>query len=234
MLVSGLVGLAAGFVLAIPPGPIAVAIIKQGIQRKVKAGTEIGIGAAVMDMLYALLAAFASSALVSALTDKITGNEWLMLGFQLASICVLVFLGIRYLRPSSKSIHDTEAKEAAQEKKAERLGFSSPFVVGVLIALTNLASPTFLPSFIFVIGLFQSRGWIGHFTIDNILYAVGFGIGTAIWFLLLLRIITLLRDKLSPNFVSIIYNIAAGSMLIFACVLAYHVVVATPWSSLLH
>jgi threonine/homoserine/homoserine lactone efflux protein len=234
MLLSGLVGLAAGFVLAIPPGPIAVAIIKQGILRNGRAGTQIGIGAATMDMLYAFIAAFASSALVTALKDKITGNEWLMLAFQIVSIGVLVFLGIRYLRPSTKSIHDTEAKEAAQEKKAERLGFSSPFIIGVLIALTNLASPTFLPSFIFVIGLFQSRGWIGHFTGDNILYAVGFGIGTAIWFLLLLRTITMLRNKLSPNFVSIIYNIAAGSMLIFACILAYHVAVATPWSSLLH
>jgi threonine/homoserine/homoserine lactone efflux protein len=233
MLLSGLVGLVAGFVLAIPPGPIAVAIIKQGIHGKGKAGTQIGLGAAAMDMLYAFIAAFASSALVSALKDKITGNGWLMLAFQVVSIGVLVFLGIRYLRPSTKSIHESEEKEAQQEQKAKRLGFSSPFIIGVLIALTNLASPTFLPSFIFVIGLLQSRGWIGQNPWDNILYAVGFGIGTAIWFLLLLRTITMLRDKISPNFVTVIYNIAAGSMLIFACILAYHVAVDTPWSTLL-
>ena len=71
MLTALLVGLVVGFVLAVPPGPIAMACIHQGLAGQTRAGVALVLGASVMDSVYALLAAFASSALVEALWDLI-------------------------------------------------------------------------------------------------------------------------------------------------------------------
>jgi threonine/homoserine/homoserine lactone efflux protein len=232
MLLSLAVGLVAGFILAIPPGPIAVAVIKNAFSGNTRDGVKIAASASAMDIIYALVAAFASSALVSTLKDKLSGNALLLLGFQVVAIVVLVVLGVRYLKSSPDSIKSSEEKEEMQEKRAERMGYTSPWFVGLAIAITNLASPTFLPSFIFVIGLLQGHGWVGARAMDSIFYAVGFGAGAMVWFFALLRTLSSLRDKLSPNFTTIIYNIAAGSMLIFACVLTYNVIASTPWSTL--
>lgn len=86
MLISLVVGIVAGLVLAIPPGPIAVAVIKYALSGRMRDGMKIAASASGMDVIYALVAAFASSALVSTLRDKISGNGWLLLAFQIISI----------------------------------------------------------------------------------------------------------------------------------------------------
>src|SRR5437762_1338112 len=98
-MLSGLiVGIIVGFALAMPPGPIAVAIMKQALEGHSRAGLQMAYGAATMDIVYALLAAFASSALVSTLKERVLANPWVMFIFQLVCIGVLVFLGLRYFR----------------------------------------------------------------------------------------------------------------------------------------
>ena len=70
-----------GFVMSIPPGPISIAVIKQGINGDTRAGGLIGLGAAGVDVLYALLAVFASSAIVGALETFFAGHPWYLLFF---------------------------------------------------------------------------------------------------------------------------------------------------------
>ena len=53
---------------------------------------------------------------------------------------------------------------------------SSPYLLGVLLALTNLVSPTFLPSLSFVMGVVHARGRVGHSVGENAPYAVGVGV----------------------------------------------------------
>src|SRR6266571_2470257 len=129
MVTALLVGLVVGFVLAMPPGPIAIACLRQALAGQAREGLALALSASAMDIGYALLAAFASSALVGALRGLVTDNAWYLLAFQGGCIVVLVVLGLRYCRPT-----------------------------GVLIALTNLASPTFLPSLIFAMSLLHARG----------------------------------------------------------------------------
>jgi L-lysine exporter family protein LysE/ArgO len=232
MLTSLLVGLVVGFVLAIPPGPIAVACIRQALDGHERSGVQLAIGASAMDIVYALIAAFASSALFVSLQGMVTDNAWYLLAFQVGCIVALVVLGLRYLQPTTQRVEASARQEEAQAERARQLGYSSPYLIGVLIALTNLASPTFLPSLIFAMSLLHSRGWVGHDAGANALYAVGFGAGAALWFILLLRTLTTLRAKLSPNFVPMISKVAGGLFLLFALMLAYAVVTATAWSRL--
>ena len=179
-----------------------------------------------MDIGYALLAAFASSALVGALRGLVTDNAWYLLAFQGGCIVVLVVLGLRYCRPTGVAGRPRQAEQDRTRDDA------SPYLRGVLIALTNLASPTFLPSLIFAMSLLHARGWVGRDVGDHVMYALGFGAGAALWFVLLLRTLTRLRSQFSPTVIPMLSRVAGGVFLLFALMLAYNMVTTTAWSRL--
>ena len=228
MVTALLVGLVVGFVLAIPLGPIAMAGVHQSLAGQTRAGVALALGASAMDIVYALLATFASSALVGALWDWVLHHAWALLAFQGGCIVVLVVMGLRYYR----AITSGEAARSRPEAWGHPRGDASPYVRGVLIALTNLASPTFLPSLIFAMSVVQVHGWVGHTVGAHVLYALGFGVGGALWFLLLLRVLTHLRAQVSPTVMAMMYRVAGGVFLLFAALLTYTVVTTTAWSQL--
>jgi putative LysE/RhtB family amino acid efflux pump len=223
-----LVGLVVGFVMVMPPGPIAMACMRQALAGQTKEGLALGLGAAVMDSGYALLAAFASSALVEALWDMMMHHAWALLAFQGGCIVVLVVVGLHYCRSSRHG----GAARARPEARGRLRGDVSPALSGVLLALTNLANPMFLPSLIFVMSLLQVRGWVGYTVGDHIMYALGFGGGAALWYVLLLRTVTHLRAQFSPTVLPMLARVAGGVLLLCAGLLTYTVVMTTAWSRL--
>ena len=228
MVTALLVGLVVGFVMVMPPGPIAMACMRQALAGQTKEGLALGLGAAVMDSGYALLAAFASSALVEALWDMMMHNVWALLAFQGGGIVVLVVVGLHYCRSSRHG----GAARARPEARGRLRGDVSPALSGVLLALTNLANPLFLPSLIFVMSLLQVRGWVGYTVGDHIMYALGFGGGAALWYVLLLRTMTHLRAQFSPTVLPMLARVAGGVLLLCAGLLTYTVVMTTAWSRL--
>ena len=228
MVTALLVGLVVGFVMVMPPGPIAMACMRQALAGQTKEGLALGLGAAVMDSGYALLAAFASSALVEALWDMMMHHAWALLAFQGGCIVVLVVVGLHYCRSSRHG----GAARARPEARGRLRGDVSPALSGVLLALTNLANPMFLPSLIFVMSLLQVRGWVGHAVGDHLMYALGFGGGAALWYVLLLRTVTHLRAQFSPTVLPMLARVAGGVLLLCAGLLTYTVVMTTAWSRL--
>jgi threonine/homoserine/homoserine lactone efflux protein len=227
-----LVGLVVGFVLAMPPGPIALACIRQVLAGHERDGVALAIGASTMDVVYALIAAWASSALVVSLQGVATNHAWTLIAFQAGCVVVLAVFGLHYLRGTPREVATHARQEVAQAAQARRLGSSSPYLLGVLLALPNLASPTFLPALIFIMGVVHARGWVDHDVGANTLYAVGFGVGSDLWFVLLLRTLTPLRAKLSPQILPRLSRVAGGALLLCAALLTYHMVTATPWARL--
>jgi threonine/homoserine/homoserine lactone efflux protein len=229
-----LLGVLSGFILSIPPGPLSAAVTKHSVGHGFRAGVMIALGGAAMDVLYVMIAAFASSALVVALVNLVTGNGWPPFLFQVVCIVILLVMGIRYMR--HKHEPNTEEKifkvEEAQERKAERLGHPSPFFIGVLIAVANLAAPTFIPSMISVVSYLQANSWLSGRADDNVIYALGFGLGTTSWFTIVARMLVRHRSRFSPNVLSTIYRFAGGTLIVCACVLTYHVVMSTDWAML--
>ena len=232
MVTALLVGLVVGFVLAMPPGPIALACITHALAGQARSALALAIGAAAMDTLYALLAAGASSTLTVSLGALVTDNAWSLLAFQGGCIVVLAVLGLHYVRTATPAGAAHARKEEAQGEQAPPPGSSSPYLLGVLLALTNLASPTFLPALILVMGFVHARGWVGHTVGGNALYAVGFGAGAVLWFSLLLWVLTTLRTKIAPQVVPLLSRVAGGILLLFAVMLTYHLVMATAGSHL--
>jgi threonine/homoserine/homoserine lactone efflux protein len=233
MLTALLVGIVVSFGMAIVPGPIAVAVIKQALDGRYRDGLQIATSASGMDVLYALVAAFASSAIVTTVKDAVATREWLMVLVQVAAAVVLVVLGLKYYRATTRDAVETEQKEKLSEEKAKRLGLKSPYMVGIMIAVTNLASPTFLPTLTSLVTYIQGKEWIDSDPWTNLAYAIGFGIGAFLWFFLLLRFLHARRERIPANFIGRIYKFAGITFLFFAAIIAYHVVIQTRWSKVL-
>lgn len=231
MVFSLFIGLVVGFVMSIPPGPISVAVIRQGIKGNFRSGLKIGAGASAMDVLYALAAAFASSAIILNLQKFLSGHAWLELLFQVVCIVLLLVLGMKYFTATTEDLHQSEEKEQAGESRAQKMGFSSPVILGVLMGVMNLANPSFLPSLIAVAGFIQAKEWIVQSPGGSTLYAIGFGVGVFLWFMLLLRIILRLRDRLPPTYFTYIFKFAGGAFFLFAALLAFRVIFATKWDA---
>jgi cytochrome c biogenesis protein CcdA len=140
-------------------------------------------------------------------------------------------MGIRYMR--QKHHPGTETKilkqEEQQEAKAKRLGYSSPFFIGVLIAIANLAAPAFIPSMISVVSYLQANRWLAGSAADNVAYALGFGLGTTAWFSVVSKMLVKHRSRFSPDILSTMYKFAGGIFIVCACVLTYHVMISTEW-----
>jgi len=228
MVTAWLVGLGLGLVLAIPPGPIAIAILRQALAGQTRAGVAMALGAAAMDSVSACIAGWASSALVESLPGTMRDHAWGLLAVQSGCIVVLVGCGLRYLRTPAREV----AAHARQEAQARTRSAASPSLLGVLLALSALANPTFLPTLLFLTGVVQARGWVGTDVGEHVVYALGFGTGSALWFVLLLRMLTPLRARLSPQVLPRLSHVAGGAMLLCAGILAYHLVTATPWARL--
>jgi threonine/homoserine/homoserine lactone efflux protein len=231
MLTAFAIGILAGFFLSIAPGPLFVAVTRHGLEGNAREGYMIALAAAAMDVLYSLVAAFASSAIVTTLREVVFNNEWFKLSFQTACVVILLALGIRYLRHKKERIDMSPLaeKEEEQEKRARKLGYTSPFLVGVLIAVTNLASPTFLPSMIAFISYLHGNGIIGSTPLENIGYSIGFGVGTAVWLAVVLAIFLRHRAKFSDVFLSNVYKVAGVTFILCAGLLTYKVIVTTEW-----
>lgn len=235
LLATILLGIAGGFVLSIPPGPLAIAVTKQGIEGSFRAGMTLVFGAALMDVVYMLMSTFASSAIVQALEKLIKQTLWFPVLFQIACIVLLLYLGIRYFTPDrcEKATNENEKAERAQEERARKMGHATPFFIGLLIAVTNLATPTFLPSMIAFVGLLHGGGWLQRGMLPSVLFSVAFGMGTLLWFFCVLRILMRYRKSISGNFVQNIYRFAGGTLITFAAVIAYHTVTTTQWAHLM-
>ena len=234
MLSSLVLGVILGFALSIAPGPIAVAFMKKAVVGEFRPAFMLGLGAATMDILFNLLAAFASSALVVQLSNLFQQNRWLSLLFQIACVIVLIVLGIRYSRQRhiiAEERHVME-QEAEQERRATKLSHGSPFFLGVMLAITNLATPTFFPSMVAAVSYLHAEGFLMRDMGSSVLYALGFGIGTTVWFIILLRFFAKHRTKLSPGFINTMFKVAGATFLAFAAFLVYNVASSTLWSRL--
>ena len=118
MMTALLVGLVLGCVLAIPPGPIAIALLRQALAGQVRAGVAMALGAAAMDSVSACIAGWASSALVESLPGTMRDHAWGLLAVQGGCIVVLVGCGLRYLRTPAREVAAPARQEASARTRS--------------------------------------------------------------------------------------------------------------------
>jgi threonine/homoserine/homoserine lactone efflux protein len=143
---------------------------------------------------------------------------------------MLVFLGIKSLR-TRKTLTDLESAEQKVELRIKKkFGLHGPFLLGVLLYLAN---PTFLPYWLGVSGLLQRYGLLIPNSTNFFLFSIGVGVGSALWFYLILVFLLKRAVALTPAIINGIYRFSGVTLLGFGSYLGYRLVTVTNWTPLL-
>jgi len=167
-------GIAIGFFMAIPIGPIGIMCIRKTLTEGRLSGLIIGLGAATADLFYGCVAAFGFTVISDTLTDQ---RIWI----RIAGGALLFFLGVKTFRAHPK---DPKLKTTGS-------GRLRSYLTVVFLTLTN---PLTIFAFIAVFAAFGLGDGLSFFSAA--ILVAGVFIGSCLWFLLLSSGTILFRKKL--------------------------------------
>jgi threonine/homoserine/homoserine lactone efflux protein len=171
-------GLAIGFSIAAPVGPIGVLCIRRTLAQGRLCGFASGLGAATADAVYGCIAGFG----LTAVSDLLVGQQtWL----RLIGGLFLCWLGV-------KNFLAKPAQQAAAPKRGALMG---AYVSTLFLTITN---PMTIISFA---AIFAAMGLGGGTTdyVGAVLLVLGVFFGSAAWWLLLSGGVSLFREKLNND-----------------------------------
>ncbi len=185
-------GIAIGFSLAAPVGPIGILCIRRTLAQGSNRGLFVGIGAATADMMYGIVAAFG----VTLISNFITDNIGII---RLVGGILLLILGYRTFR--SHPAKDTTLNGLN--------GHTRDFISVFLLTLSN---PMTLFAFAAVFAGVGLEKVIGDYSSAAFLVA-GIFLGSMSWFTLLTTLVHFFREKISTDGI-VVVNKIAGTLLI--------------------
>jgi threonine/homoserine/homoserine lactone efflux protein len=193
-------GLALGFAIAAPVGPIGVLCIRRTLAEGRVVGLVTGLGAATADATYGAVAAFGVSAITSLLVSE---RLWI----HLLGALFLAWLGLRtaLARPTVALAALDTAKPPADA--ANQRGLLAAWASTVALTLTN---PTTILSFAAV---FAGLGLVGADYASAGLLVVGVFGGSALWWLILSGGVNLLRARFNARAMRWV-NVISGALLL--------------------
>jgi threonine/homoserine/homoserine lactone efflux protein len=186
-------GLAIGFAIAAPIGPINLLCLRRSLADGRRIGFVSGLGAAAADTTYGALAAVG----VTAVTGFLIGHRaWL----QLFGGLFLIVLGLVTMRARSPR------RAAAAPVRVGRLSeaFASTYVL-------TLANPMVIIAFTSVFAALGLGGQTGR-TLDALELIVGVFLGSSLWWLTLTLLAGTFRHHLTDGWLRWINRIAGGVM----------------------
>lgn len=206
--ISFFTGAISGFLASVPVGPINVTIVNDGARHGFLRAWLVGLGAALMEMIYAAisLAGFAN------LFDSQLARSTM----ELASFMMLTFLGIRYFRAASLE------KSTPSEKRIEqRLHPTTAFMVGFVRVLGN---PGVLLLWITLSATFVAHEWVDPNPASKLACIAGVGTGNLFWFTLLSYGVSRRHGRLSREGLLRIQHVSGALMLAGATLVATRII----------
>lgn len=193
------IGLAIGFVSAMPLGPISGLAISYRLNGCQGNSRTVALVAAFCDVAYTLLACFASARL-TAVFDRF--GPWMRLagGVLLAGIAIAFFLKAGRLT--------TDAV-----RRGGRPSASSPAFLTFFLYVVN---PTIIVYWIALIRSVTAAGYLPEGWIPRLVFANCVGIGGLVWFWVLFAVIRRSQDRISLGFFRTILRVLAAFLAILA------------------
>jgi threonine/homoserine/homoserine lactone efflux protein len=187
-------GMAIGFSLAAPVGPIGILCIRRTLAHGSKRGLFVGLGAATADLMYGIVAAFG----LTLISNFITNNLNLI---RLVGGAILLILGYHTFRshPSTDSVNNGSN------------GHTRAFVS---VFFLNLSNPMTLFGFAAVFAGVGLERIVGDYSLAVFLVA-GIFIGSMIWFSLLVILVHFFREKISTNGIVAVNKITGILLILF-------------------
>mgnify|MGYP006285811353 FL=1 len=175
-MLSVIVGFCVGFVLTIPPGPVAAFTIESTVHHGKRAGRQVALGVAIVDTLFCLGVLFASSAFVQLGAEFASAHRSL---FFILSLCVVVAILCAGLLQIFRSPSTTKSLVINVES---HLRTNKPLFIGAATAVSNGINPTFIPSLMAIITSVHTQfPDISSSIVNRVVFAAGFGAGTFAW-----------------------------------------------------
>jgi len=195
-------GFGLGFVVAAQIGPISLLCIRSVLRGRIAVGIAIGLGAAVIDALYAALGAAGATALLRV--------DAVRLALGIVGACVLATIGLRTLRSAFRVRLGAEAPdEVASPRKAflTSLGAtaSNPLTIASWAAAFSAAS----------------TAAVADSGSTAVALVAGVGTGTATWFTILSGGVGLARRHVGPRLVTGVDVLSGVALLGFAGLLGW-------------
>lgn len=194
-------GMLLGFSIAAPVGPIGVLCIRRSLAGGFRSGLASGLGAATADAFYGTLAAAGLTLVADFLAAQ---SFWMGLlggGF-------LLYLGISTLL--------SQPAQAQAEAPVRSTGgdFFSTF-------LLTLSNPMTIFAFV---AIFSGLGAVGGgYRLGAFLLVLGVFSGSALWWLTLSALVSLLRTRISGNLLLWVNRLAGLTILAFALAILWRV-----------
>jgi threonine/homoserine/homoserine lactone efflux protein len=185
-------GLAIGFCIAAPVGPIGVLCIRRSLAEGMLIGLATGLGAATADAAYGAVAAFG----LTAISDFLVGQKfWL----GLIGGLFLCYLGARTFfssggRTSTSAAARVEPRPPEHTVNARAGGLMGAYVSTLFLTLTN---PMTILSFVAIFAGF-GFGSAANYVNASVL-VLGVFLGSAAWWLILSTGVGLLRSRVNTT-----------------------------------
>jgi L-lysine exporter family protein LysE/ArgO len=229
LIIALIIGAVTGWLMSMPIGPVNAAAISRTLKYSYKYGVAVGVGAALMDIIYCAGAA--------QINQFLTESPIINLLFEITGFCALLILGIRQLRarqvrvelpqlPEEETSGDRMAAAAMQRMNLEKKSLVGPFIIGVLLYATNVMA---VPEWIIIAGLWRGWGVLGNGFDVNLMFAIGAGVGTLGWYIVLIRWIENRQAGFNPETLRKINLGTSIAMLVFAGYFAYAIIFETHW-----
>jgi threonine/homoserine/homoserine lactone efflux protein len=186
-------GLAIGFSIAAPVGPIGILCIRRTLAEGRASGFLSGLGAATADALYGCVAGFGLTVVSAFLVDQ---RAWV----QLIGGVFLLALGVRTLR--------SKPAERAAQASAGR-GLAGSYLSTLLLTLTNPMTIISFAGIFAALGVAETGGSLAAAA----WLVAGVFLGSAAWWLLLSGGVGLMRERLASGALLWV-NRASGAVLV--------------------
>ena len=192
---AGLKGLAVGFSIAAPVGPIGLLCIRRTLAGGWRVGLATGMGAATADMAYGLIAA----AGLTAVTELLVSARQPL---RFAGGAALIWLGLAFLR----------AETPRDRVSTASTGLAAAYAGTFLLTLANPATILSFAAVMAGLGAMSASG-------ETAVLVAGVFVGSALWWLALSTAVSLVRHRL-PESVLVWINRASGAAIMVCGIFA--------------
>jgi threonine/homoserine/homoserine lactone efflux protein len=207
---AALTGLASGFLLSVPVGPINLTILNEGARRGFFWAFMIGLGATAMEVIYCFIAFTGFSTFFS--------KGYISAAMELFSFVFMLFLGVKFLLAKSVSqpaVHFGARADQFEARIGQRFNPRSAFMTGLVRVMGNVGVLVF---WIILSATFISREWVTPDWPGKLACVTGVALGTGGWFVGLSWVVSLGHGKWSEKTLLRMEHLSGVGLLILALV----------------
>jgi len=195
-------GLFVGVVASAPTGPVGILCIQRTLRKGMNYGLATGLGAALSDLVYALITGFGMSFVMDFIS-----NEANMFKMQLIGSAMLFIFGLYMFR----SDPEKSFRHVSKEKGTLVHNFFTAFLV-------TLSNPLIV--FLFIALFARFAFIIPQHPVEQVLGYVSMLIGAMLWWLGLSYVVNKVRTHFNVRFVRIL-NLTIGGIVILASLFGF-------------